>query len=324
MLFNFADDEDAQASSASAAELMEAREVALDEEVDASGWPVEAVWPCSCAAGHPAARHAATRGAPAERCAVCGLAELRKPIVPESRVPELLADAPGLSAAVRASDLVPGGYEGGFKLWECAVDLLHELGARHRDGTLRASGASVLEAGCGAGLPSLLALQLGCRVAVLHDFNAEVLQSLTMPSLRLNGLAHAPARFYAGDWAHLDSLLTSQRRAEAAAVVEAAAPSSSPPLPPDGFDLILTSDTIYDAGAARRLWHLIASQLRRPVGLALVAAKSYYFGVGGSVAAFRTLVEEDGRFSCTSARVVEDGASNRREVLLIRWRTHVE
>ncbi|EOD19321.1 hypothetical protein EMIHUDRAFT_45571, partial [Emiliania huxleyi CCMP1516] len=192
---------------------------------------------------------------------------------------------------VRASDLVPGGYEGGFKLWECAVDLLHELGARHRDGTLRASGASVLEAGCGAGLPSLLALQLGCRVAVLHDFNAE---------------------------AHLDSLLTSQRRAEAAAVVEAAAPSSSPPLPPDGFDLILTSDTIYDAGAARRLWHLIASQLRRPVGLALVAAKSYYFGVGGSVAAFRTLVEEDGRFSCTSARVVEDGASNRREVLLIR------
>ena len=204
MLFNFAADEEL-ASSASAAELMEAREVALDEEVDASGWPVEAVWPCTCtctcAAGHPAARHAATRGAPAERCAVCGLAELRKPIVPESRVPELLADAPGLSAAVRASDLVPGGYEGGFKLWECAVDLLHELGARHRDGTLRASGASVLEAGCGAGLPSLLALQLGCRVAVLHDFNAEVLQSLTMPSLRLNGLAHAPARFYAGDWA---------------------------------------------------------------------------------------------------------------------------
>ena len=201
MLFNFAADEEL-ASSASAAELMEAREVALDEEVDASGWPVEAVWPCFCeqfcAAGHPAARHAATRGAPAERCAVCGLAELRKPIVPESRVPELLADAPGLSAAVRASDLVPGGYEGGFKLWECAVDLLHELGARHRDGTLRASGASVLEAGCGAGLPSLLALQLGCRVAVLHDFNAEVLQSLTMPSLRLNGLAHAPARFYAG------------------------------------------------------------------------------------------------------------------------------
>ena len=44
MLFNFAADEEL-ASSASAAELMEAREVALDEEVDASGWPVEAVWP---------------------------------------------------------------------------------------------------------------------------------------------------------------------------------------------------------------------------------------------------------------------------------------
>ena len=48
---------------------------------------------------------------------------------------------------------------------------------------------------------------------------------------------------------------------------------------------------------------------------ALVAAKSYYFGVGGSVAAFRQLVEADGRFECAVARTFDDGASNRREVL---------
>ena len=54
--------------------------------------------------------------------------------------------------------------------------------------------------------------------------------------------------------------------------------------------------------------------------MALIAAKSYYFGVGGSVADFRSLVDADGRFECKGVRTFEDGASNRREVLSVRWR----
>jgi hypothetical protein len=56
------------------------------------------------------------------------------------------------------------------------------------------------------------------------------------------------------------------------------------------------------------------------VGVALIAAKSYYFGVGGSVADFCALVQADHRFACESVRIFEDGQSNRREVLQVRWR----
>ena len=56
-------------------------------------------------------------------------------------------------------------------------------------------------------------------------------------------------------------------------------------------------------------------------GVALVAAKSYYFGVGGSVAQFRDLVERGGLLEHRGALTIEDGSSNRREVLELCWKT---
>jgi hypothetical protein len=217
--FNFAA-EDGQLAAPPANPLLDARELSLGEEADTREFAIEEVYACAC---HPVAassgsatarsaaaavrREAAGAGA-AMPCPSCGLAPLRKHVIPESRVPDMLAtgEAAGCGASelresLRASDLVRGGYEGGFKLWECAIDLLHEIWRCHRDGSiplggasgsiplggasgsillrgasrsLQLGGASVLEAGCGAGLPSLLALRLGCRLAVLHDFNAEV------------------------------------------------------------------------------------------------------------------------------------------------------
>ena len=82
------------------------------------------------------------------------------------------------------------------------------------------------------------------------------------------------------------------------------------------MDLILTSDTIYSTAAAARLWQLLREQLR-PGGIALCAQKSYYFGVGGSVAAFKALIAADARFECRSLKVWEDGASNRRECFAV-------
>ena len=54
-------------------------------------------------------------------------------------------------------------------------------------------------------------------------------------------------------------------------------------------------------------------------GVALIAAKSYYFGVGGSVAAFQALVAAEGapEFGWRTVRTFEDGASNRREVVAV-------
>ena len=69
--------------------------------------------------------------------------------------------------------------------------------------------------------------------------------------------------------------------------------------------------------AMRSLYRAIKACLRPGSGAALVAAKSYYFGVGGGTAAFTQLVREDGRFSCEQVAVIDDGASNKREILLV-------
>ncbi|CAI5464640.1 unnamed protein product, partial [Closterium sp. Yama58-4] len=55
------------------------------------------------------------------------------------------------------SDLVPGKYEGGFKLWEATVDLIEAVRQDMRDGTLSFRRKHVLELGCGHGLPGILA-----------------------------------------------------------------------------------------------------------------------------------------------------------------------
>lgn len=149
-----------------------------------------------------------------------------------------------------------------------------------------------------------------------------VVRPYIRPKLRV--LPGHRARFFSGDWARLSELLLHKREKEnpPGDSCEGAIPSRArPPLPADGFDLILSSETIYEADSTSRLWSLIQAQLHFPSGVALVAAKSYYFGVGGSVAAFRSLVEADGRFSCSTVRVIENGASNRREVLAVRWRS---
>src|SRR5690554_3960696 len=49
----------------------------------------------------------------------------------------------GVKAIVQKSDLEPGVYEGGFKLWECAIDLVSFLA----DSNIECNGKTVLEVG---------------------------------------------------------------------------------------------------------------------------------------------------------------------------------
>lgn len=49
--------------------------------------------------------------------------------------------------------------------------------------------------------------------------------------------------------------------------------------------------------------------------MACVAAKSYYFGVGGGTAAFRRLVQAEGRLMARTVEVLDDGTSVKREIL---------
>lgn len=59
--------------------------------------------------------------------------------------------------------------------------------------------------------------------------------------------------------------------------------------------------------------------LRPPHGVALVAAKSHYFGVGGGTAGFAAAVKADGTLEAQQVWVCEDGASNKREILKLRF-----
>ena len=157
-------------------------------------------------------------------------------------------------------------------------------------------GASVLELGCGHGLPGVVAALAGAADVTFADFNAEVLHALTAPCAAAN-LARAARdapppqlRFFSGDWGALPPLL----------------PASS-------YDVLLSADTIYSVASQPRLLAVMRASLR-PGGCALVAAKSYYFGVGGSAAQFAAAATAVG----LSVRVVarfSDGASNVREIL---------
>ena len=104
------------------------------------------------------------------------------------------------------SDLIPGVYEGGLKTWECALDLVETLEALHTtsggstaDGSWssRLRGKNALELGCGTALPSLFILSQVLKDPLpsaskkvgltlhLADYNAQVLQLVTLPNLIL-------------------------------------------------------------------------------------------------------------------------------------------
>ena len=129
------------------------------------------------------------------------------------------------------SDLIPGQYGGGHKVWECSRDLamyLHEtrchtVTSTSIGTTATASGGSVLELGCGAALPGITALCLGLcsRVAVFCDLNRSVLLETTWPSVCMNVHHHiiargggkelcGPVRCFSGDWLQVSELLLAE------------------------------------------------------------------------------------------------------------------
>jgi hypothetical protein len=89
-------------------------------------------------------------------------------------------------------------------------------------------------------------------------------------------------------------------------------------LPPDSkFDLILAAETMYSERSARETAILLQRHLKESSGIAYVATKRYYFGVGGGVDAFRQHGEKQG-LEIESMRVHDDGSSNIREILRVK------
>ncbi|KAJ1953951.1 Histidine protein methyltransferase 1, partial [Linderina pennispora] len=110
--------------------------------------------------------------------------------------------------------------------------------------------------------------------------------------------------FVSGDWSYMQEAIESHGRQNT-------------------FDLILTSETIYDTASYRKLHDLIAASLAkasqangRPP-MALVAAKSIYFGLTGSVLSFKKYVQARGVF--VAETVWQSGGSMNREILRLTW-----
>jgi len=64
-------------------------------------------------------------------------------------------------------DIIPGIYEGGFKLWECTLDMLKYLEIQ----TNIFEGKKIIEMGCGHGLLGILASKMGAKDVCLQDYN---------------------------------------------------------------------------------------------------------------------------------------------------------
>jgi len=185
----------------------------------------------------------------------------------------------------QATDVLPGRYEGGLKIWECSFDAISVLKDVPRVGR-------VLDLGCGAGLVGIWILKTWpeCEVT-FHDLNFDVLERATIPNVNLNDKAFMKrSHFCFGPW------------------------DSSPELLDDSFDLIVTADTLYDPETLEALSKVILRVLA-PGGKAYIAAKRFYFGVGGGVSTFTSLMARLGGCQTRVLASFQDGVSNIRDVL---------
>jgi 2-polyprenyl-3-methyl-5-hydroxy-6-metoxy-1,4-benzoquinol methylase len=188
-----------------------------------------------------------------------------------------------------AKDIIPGEYEGGFKLWDCTVDLASYL-AEHQP---MFQSKRVLELGCGHGLLGILAHKLGASEVCLQDYNQDVIQQLTKQTVALNCDQGTPFSYLCGDWTALKC-------------------TEQP------FDIILGSELIYNEHNYSKLLACI-QEFMAPSGVALLANKIYYFGVGGSMAGFRKAVEQR-KLTCESLlRIVPTSGGNKKEIVKLTY-----
>ncbi|XP_055917499.1 histidine protein methyltransferase 1 homolog [Eupeodes corollae] len=193
------------------------------------------------------------------------------------------------------SDLIPGVYEGGAKIWECTEDLIAYLSENFPQDKLQSK--KVLDLGCGSGVLGIYAHNCGALVH-FQDYNEDVLEKITIPNLCLNlpddeTIDSEKIKFYSGDWLKYTELTKDDEK----------------------FDIILTSETIYNPDNQQKLLDTLDAKLSED-GIILLAAKTYYFGVGGGLRQFEELIKTDKRFQSKIVWTSTDGLS--REILEIK------
>lgn len=127
-----------------------------------------------------------------------------------------------------------------------------------------------------------------------------MLEFLTIPNVLLNiddcDNRHdiKNCKFYSGDWESFNKKLD------------------------DGelYDIILTSETIYNPANYSKLIQLFVQRLTKD-GIAYVAAKTYYFGVGGGMRQFESEVKNSGMLKCEVCWKSQNTEGIQREILKV-------
>ncbi|XP_009937552.2 histidine protein methyltransferase 1 homolog isoform X1 [Opisthocomus hoazin] len=226
------------------------------------------------------------------------------------------ADAEGIvSKSVSSrSDLIPGVYEGGLKIWECTFDLIDYFS----EAEIHFANKTVLDLGCGAGLLGIVALRGKAEKVHFQDYNSTVIDEITLPNVVANCInegsrmgsgdhrktskpplkrpkkaecspdALTKCRFFSGEWSKVSELLLS---------------SNEPFLK---YDIILTSETIYNPDYYSAL-HDTLAQLLDKNGRVYLASKVLYFGVGGGIYLFEKFIEEKNVFRSSIVKTIDKG-----------------
>lgn len=199
------------------------------------------------------------------------------------------------------SDLITGQYEGGFKVWESTKDLLDVI----TSDSSKVQGKNILDLGCGSGLIGISCLLLGAKSVTFHDYNHDVIQFFTLPNILLALKINDPifdfeklktflkdrVKLISGDWHDFQSK--------------------------ESFDLIVSSETIYNQNYYDSLTYVIQSSLGSSSdSCALIAAKTYYFGVGGGTRSFEDFVHNNTHLTSSVYQVIPE--SVQREVLQLK------
>jgi hypothetical protein len=221
------------------------------------------------------------------------------------------------------TDLIPGKYEGGVKLWECAIDLLEYLPIFFQSNENKnllekiiSNKGNCLELGCGHGLPGLYCLSIGMKVA-FQDFNIEVLNTITNKyisnlithneDLKLELTKNTNYFFIDGDWAGIQQRVTDSNENNCVKLFE------------NKFDFILSSDTIYNTDNYESFHKTLESYLAKD-GKCLISSKYFYFGVGGGVNQFCDFLEEKKVFSYRNISEIRNGFSNIRIIIELTFK----
>lgn len=234
------------------------------------------------------------------------------------------------------TDLKKNVYEGGFKSWECSYDLVDRLAAQCNSGLLEKK-QTVLDMGCGTALPSCFLLQEMLQKKspgslILSDFNYDVLRLVTVPNLFIHWASTVEPEVWAqvnqveGALLEKDEVIVSKETIEmffrsleahniAIGFVSGGWGRDFSTLLAQNYpdiSLLLTSETIYSLESLPLVAETVIDIIKRGSGTsALVAAKNFYFGVGGSVPEFVDYVNRYNRQNAPSVElsVVEIGDS---------------